>query len=318
MAKQTNFSKLNGGSDLSSYFEFRLGLFPFLPPAFLSAGGGKKATTETLRRPHAAPLIFKCGRQNDGLSTPGGAAFGLPYDIAAVEQIFDAPAKLVQHRLSDRKKGFVQLFKPEIKGYIEIHTKGEHNLGFQRFDHHVTVDVKSISGGFDIDVFPDSQAHTGIELGNRQPGYVIYTEKILAVKRDSVLLNDESLPDSIQNKTGQKGLDARVYVFNRKEIKNQTRPFKLILSDFNISEVCFLAFQKITGKNASRIIFKRKTGKDFAVFLTGFAVSCNPPKANSRRDTGWRPRRNGHGAATGCLFLTFTVIGFLVPLVVLS
>ena len=294
--------------------------FLFVPSIFLVVGCGKKAKTEVTFRPNVLPAIFKCSRQNDGLWMVGGGVV-TQYGIISLEQTFDTRDEYTYLVLRNRQKGIDQVFKLGVKGYVEIHTLGEHKLRIQRDENKVVVDVETISGTFDINVFPDSQAIARIELGSGQPDLVVFTDKRLTVEYDSVFWKDDSLPlDSIQSISFQKGLYSRSCVFKWKDdVKNQTTPFVLSFSDMKTAEGNFLVLKKTVEENAPHIRFERVTNKGAILSLIFVAVFFGVILGASilMTVTSIKDGRTGK-AVFGCFLCLVTFFGFVAPLLFLA
>lgn len=226
----------------------------------LVAGCGKKSKTSVDFRPAGTPLSFKCSRQADGLWTVSGGIV-TQVGIISIEQTFDMRDEFTYLVFRDRAKGTDQVFKLATKGYVELHTVGEHKIRVQREENKVLIDVETLSGSFDLNVYPDSEAVARIEFGNGQPDFVFFTDKRLAVEYQSVIWSDDSLPlGAIQSVTFEKGLNARTLVFNWKpNVEVRPQPFQVVLTDIQTAEKNFLALQNAFAEYAPDVKFEQRS-----------------------------------------------------------
>jgi hypothetical protein len=223
-------------------------------------GCGKKSRTQVSYRPNNAPLVFSCSRQGDGLWTLSGGVV-TQVGIFSIDQTFDTRDPYTYIVFRDRTKGTDQVFKLGTRGYVELHTVGEHTIRIEHDEEKTIIDVATVSGSFDLNVYPDSQATTRIEIGQGQPDLVVFTDRRIAVEYNSYIWNDISLPlDSIDNITYRKGMQDRALVFSWKpEVINHPAPFELTLKDSASAEKYFLDLQTALAQVAPHVQFRRST-----------------------------------------------------------
>lgn len=232
------------------------------------AGCGKRSKTELTYRPPVAPLQFHCSRQSGGLWKIGGGAV-TQAGIFGVEQTFDMRDEFTYLILRDRKEGTDQVFKIATKGYVELHTKGEHKLRVQREENKVVVDVETLAGSFDFKVFPDSEAVARVVLGRFQPDLVVFTDRRLAIEYGSIFQADEYLSlDAIQSVTYQKGFNTRTLIFNWKPgIQSQSHPFAVALAERGNADQHAQALRQALSEFAPEVSFNHSRDKMVATVL---------------------------------------------------
>ncbi|HRH40525.1 MAG TPA: hypothetical protein PKY82_02690 [Pyrinomonadaceae bacterium] len=175
-------------------------------------------------RPNVIPVSLQIKKTDDGLWSVSGGVI-TPVGIFAIEHTFDVKDKFTYLVLRDRAKGTDQVFKIGMTGYVELHTKGEHKLRIQRDDNKVVVDVDTISGSFELLVYPESQAVARVSLGTGEPNIVITSDKRLIVEYESIILNDPSFPlESLESITFRKSFLTRRLYFNWKSGIKDTPP----------------------------------------------------------------------------------------------
>jgi hypothetical protein len=208
-------------------------------------------------------------REGDGLWKASGG-FVTQYGVFAIAQSFDTRDQFTYLILRDRAKGTDQVFKLATKGYVELHTIGEHRIRLEREENKLIVDVETTSGTIAFDVYPDSQAVTRIELGHDQPDFVFFTDKRLAVEYDSYIWSDASIQlDSIQTVTYQKTFGNRSLIFDLKpEITDHPpQPFVVKLTDIPTADKNVLALESALAQFAPKVTLQRTIITTYAQFL---------------------------------------------------
>ena len=235
---------------------------------FFSVSCGKKSKTDFVYKA-PIPVEIRCSRQNDGLWKISGGVPVQGVGVFAIEQTFDTRDEYTYIVLRDRSKGTDQVFKIATKGYIELHTVGEHKIMVQRDENKVTLDVATISGFFDFKVYPDSKAVARVEFGQGQPDFVVFSDKRLGIEYQSYIWADDSLSlDSIQSITYRKSYRDRRLIFNWKaDVKDNPKPFELPLGDWQNDEKNFTALQQSINQFAPNVRFEREIDSSFVSFM---------------------------------------------------
>jgi hypothetical protein len=239
------------------------------------SGCGKKDKTRITFRPNVAPLSFSFSRQESGLWSASAGVI-TSYGILSIEQEFDRREEFTYIVFRDRAKGTDQVFKVGSKGYVELHTIGEHKLKMQREENKIVVDNEAISGTVEVNIYPDSQAVVRVEFVNG-PDFVLFTDRRLNVEYNSLIWSDDSLLlDTVQSVTYHKGLNYRRLVFDLKsDIKGQSTPLAVDLPTRggNI-EKDLQSLQSAFSQVAPNIRFERISHKGFAASLVVIETVC--------------------------------------------
>lgn len=285
------------------------------------AGCGKKSKTSLTYVPHGVPVAIKCSRQADGLWTLSGGLI-THVGIFSIEQSFDTRDEFTYLVLRDRAKGTDQVFKLATKGYVKLHTVGEHRIQVERDDNKVVIDVETVSGAFGFDVFPDSEAVARVEFGSGQPDFVLFSDRRLAVEYQSYIWSDDSLPlDSVQSITYRKSFGSRALVFDWKPAaKDHPEPFQVNLTDRLTAEQNFSALQRALAQAAPHVQFKRSTDTQFVAAVWAALAGSGLFTLAMVAAAVYSFRVNGK-VGWGCVGLYFTfcsALGCFVLLLILS
>jgi hypothetical protein len=243
-----------------------------------SVSCGKKAKTNFAYQPTGIPLSFKCSRQADGLWQISGGAI-TPVGIFAIEQTFDMRDEFTYLVIRDRAKGSDQVFKLGTKGYVELHTIGEHKIRIEREENKIILDVDTVSGSFDFNIYADGEIVTRVEFGNGDPDFLILNSKRLVIEYQGatgIFWNDDSLPlDSLQSVELVRVFGSGGIIFHWKDsVKEGTTPFILNLSSLKDSEKKFSDLQKALADSAPHITFKQTYSNLLLYILCGFIAGC--------------------------------------------
>ena len=245
----------------------------FLTPILFSSCGKKDKTRITFQ-PNVAPLAFSFTRKEEGLWS-AGTGIATPYGIFMIEQEFDRREDFTYIVFRDRAKGIDQVFKVGSKGYIELHTLGEHKLRLQREENKIVIDDEAITGTITVEIYPDSQAVAKIEFTDG-PDVVLFSDKRLKVEYNSLLWSDDALLlDSIQSVTCEKGMNYRMLTFNWKQtIKDKTVPLTVMLLPKGNIEQDILSLQSAFNQVAPHVEFKRTYNRGGVILGLIITIVC--------------------------------------------